>query len=275
MCRPTICAVVVAAVAGSATGLADSVSDHVLGVLTQFIAADAAGDAGTSRQLRLPDAFVVDALGRVRGLPEPLKPSATTEQPRLADVSVRVYGNVALVNGLLTTQAVKQQCRTPERETWVLVRGEEWRLMAAQASCARAPSLRMPNLSPGRVDVIDRSAPDVSEATQLIQEVGQAFARAGEGYANLLADEFVRISDDGSVSTKSTMLTVAKAAAGRKPPADGVIDDVVTHREGSLAIVNDTEGFGLGPRSRYLRVFVKREGRWQMLLAHQTLEHLQ
>lgn len=93
--------------------------------------------------------------------------------------------------------------------------------------------------------------------------------------ASLIAPEFVEIGPGGEVFTKRDHL---QAVAGRTLALSSIaLDSLVVHIHANTAILRgivrsegSIDGNPLRLRARYVRIFVRRDGRWQAVLQQFT-----
>ena len=89
-----------------------------------------------------------------------------------------------------------------------------------------------------------------------------AAARDAKAYERFVAEDLRWVNTDGTVSSKQDRLK-AVTGPGTGPPAFGEMDIKVS---GDTATVVLSQTFPNGDRARQARTWVKRDGRWQLLL---------
>jgi ketosteroid isomerase-like protein len=98
-----------------------------------------------------------------------------------------------------------------------------------------------------------------------------------EANDRLLADDWMNINVDGSITTKAKLLELLKARSFKIMSIDN--DEVMVRVYGDAAVVtgrSTTKRAGQGDeivtrQVRFTRVYAKRLGRWQVVSAHNTL----
>jgi hypothetical protein len=87
----------------------------------------------------------------------------------------------------------------------------------------------------------------------------------------LYADEFTAINAYGQVLNKAE--TIAGRVSGRSSAQSYEVDEVTVQIYGDMAVaktITRIEANTLSGRFRHLRVFIKREGRWQIIVTQMT-----
>lgn len=89
------------------------------------------------------------------------------------------------------------------------------------------------------------------------------------------ADDYIQIDTDGRVLDKSS--TMRRISSSFAQLTANPVDDIVVHMHGNTAILTGRAtpngsigGKEVGAPVRYSRVYVKRDGRWQVVLFQQT-----
>ncbi len=105
---------------------------------------------------------------------------------------------------------------------------------------------------------------------------GQALLRADTAaLSRLIADEFVEISRLGQIRTKAD--NIRDIGSGDLKLTSVKYDSLVVRLYGDVAVLRGIadntgtfRGFPFSGKIRYLRIFVRREGRWQAVAMQQT-----
>ena len=105
---------------------------------------------------------------------------------------------------------------------------------------------------------------------------GQALMHADTlALARMIADEFVEISRFGGLRTKAD--NMRDISSGDLKLATVKYDDQKVRLYGDVAVLTGIadntgtfHGFAFGGKIRYMRVFVRRDGRWQAVAMQQT-----
>jgi hypothetical protein len=87
----------------------------------------------------------------------------------------------------------------------------------------------------------------------------------------IYADEFTSTNASGQVRNKAAVM--AARVSGKISAQSYEVDEVTIRIYGDTAIARTSErieGNTFSGRSRHLRVFVKRDGRWQLVASHMT-----
>jgi len=98
-----------------------------------------------------------------------------------------------------------------------------------------------------------------------------------EAHDRLLADNWVNINPDGSITTKAKLMEFLKDGSFKIISIDN--DEVMVRVYGDAAVVtgrSTTQRAGQGSevntrQVRFTRVYARRQGRWQVVSAHNTL----
>ena len=87
----------------------------------------------------------------------------------------------------------------------------------------------------------------------------------------LYADEFTSINASGQVQNKAAV--IAARVSGRISAQSYELDEVTIQIYGDVAVARSSariEGNTVSGRFRHLRVFIKRDGRWQIIATQMT-----
>ena len=120
----------------------------------------------------------------------------------------------------------------------------------------------------------DKNSKAEREAAKINEEFDKAIvSRDAAAYERILADDFIFTSSDGMVTDKAQEL--AKVKSGDLKFESAKSDDVRVKIFGKTAIVTGrytakgtSKGKDFTFAERYTAVFVKRNGRWQMVSEH-------
>ncbi|CAN5708549.1 hypothetical protein BH18ACI4_BH18ACI4_06100 [soil metagenome] len=112
-----------------------------------------------------------------------------------------------------------------------------------------------------------------------LENEGRAATLKNDFPANdrLLADNWINVNADGSVTTKAKLMELLKAGSFKILSIEN--DEVMVRIFGDAAVVtgrSTTRRAGEGGeiltrQARFTRVYVSRHGRWQVVSAHNTL----
>src|SRR5262249_1957564 len=112
-----------------------------------------------------------------------------------------------------------------------------------------------------------------AEIRQIVKDlaVGQRSKPDPKELDRLYADEFTSINASGQVQNKAAI--IAARMSGRISAQSYELDEVAIQIYGDVAIAMSSariEGNTANGRFRHLRVFVKRDGRWQIVATQMT-----
>lgn len=128
-----------------------------------------------------------------------------------------------------------------------------------------------------------KTGSDHSDAAQLIlrlEQEGREATLKNDAAANdrLLADNWININPDGSVTTKARLMELLKTSPFKIMSIEN--DEVMVRVYGDAAVVTGRStskraGQGAGEivtrQVRFTRVYAKRQGQWQVVSAQNTL----
>jgi hypothetical protein len=112
-----------------------------------------------------------------------------------------------------------------------------------------------------------------AEVRQLLKDLsaGQGSKADAKELERLYADEFQAINAYGQVLNKAE--TIAGRVSGRSLAQSYEVDEVKIQIYGDIAIAKTLtriEANSLSGRFRHLRVFIRRDGRWQIVVTQMT-----
>jgi uncharacterized protein (TIGR02246 family) len=137
-----------------------------------------------------------------------------------------------------------------------------------------------PLLAPAQT-TMEKAAGEGSSEQQimLLENEGREATLKNDIEANdrLLADNWVNINVDGSITTKAKLIELLKAGSFKIMSIDN--DEVMVRVYGDAAVVtgrSTTKRAGQGDDTvtrqvRFTRVYAKQQGRWRVVSAHNTL----
>lgn len=124
------------------------------------------------------------------------------------------------------------------------------------------------------------TAPAQSKAEREVLAANEAFDRAivtrdADAYSKILADDFIFTGADGTISDKKG--EIDRVRSGKLTFESGKSDDIRVKVYGNTAVVTGrftakgkNNGNAFTFVERYTAVFVKRDGRWQMVAEQAT-----
>jgi hypothetical protein len=112
-----------------------------------------------------------------------------------------------------------------------------------------------------------------AEVRQLLKDLagGQSSRGDAKELERLYADEFTAINAYGQVLNKAE--TITGRVSGRSVAQSYEVDEVTIQIYGDMAIAKTTtriEANTLSGKFRHLRVFINRDGRWQIVVTQMT-----
>jgi hypothetical protein len=152
-----------------------------------------------------------------------------------------------------------------------LIRGGEWANPWGMVSPARA-LLALLMLAAVAATAAEPAGADESAIRRLNDDYVRAFlASDAARFRSLLADDFMGVLASGVVVDKAEFL---RLAAERPDARDLRLRDVTIRLFGDSALVGAAVAYrradGSGVRTRYTCVFVRREGRWEIVWVQWT-----
>jgi ketosteroid isomerase-like protein len=126
--------------------------------------------------------------------------------------------------------------------------------------------------SPAAVSQGDQKRAE-AEIRQIVNDLtaGQRSKADAKELDRLYADEFTSVNASGQVQNKAAI--IAARVSGRISAQSYELDEVTVQIYGDMAIARTSariEGNTASGRFRHLRVFIKRDGRWQVLATQMT-----
>jgi ketosteroid isomerase-like protein len=238
--------------------------------------AAAAALAETTKMARFfaPGFFAIDATGRELGAEEVLArrrtPGYEVKSLRHENIRVRSSGACAIVTAETALEA-RYQGRDvsgdyPYLRVWQK-QGEEWRALVTVGFPARQ--------KPGEADA--QSKRDAEEVARLDREVGDALTRAdAKRLRELVAEDFVATNPQGRTMTREEAIAVVTAPDYRP---DFIVNEILDVRIfGDVALVRALgkargriQGQEVSAQFTYLRVWARRNGKWQAVAAQATM----
>lgn len=251
---------------------------QVLATHARVVAARARPDAAALHALAGPDLFMIAADGSWHDREGALEHTWTGGPPRASatrDLQVRLFGDVALVHGLLEAAPARwRQSAVYQRS------GGAWRLVGLQETPLKDPAdtAMHRGVAPAVAPVARRApaADDDAELRALNAAYVDAFRRADVAwYAAHLAPDYLVVFGDGSLHDRGDALADFADPVFERSIRRFPVDAVRVRRFGDVALVHAENAYELkdGRRgiNRYTDVWVKRDGRWSCVAAHITV----
>jgi hypothetical protein len=266
-------------------GAAAEADGAVLQADRQLEQAIAKADGATARRL-LDDQFEwIDRVGVVRAKPDAIKDATSGLAGAATDVQARAYGQLGIVTG---TQQNANGPAVRFLHVWVR-RPAGWRGVffqhtevrpdtapAAAAAPTRPGAGSAPCENPCHAIPFKPASPAEQEVVEALQRMEAAASTSDvDQWAPNMADEFVLIRQrfNGQPSTKAERVAEIRAqkVSGRST-VPGPVQSMRVWVYGDAALMTAQHVSATAERRPYhgTRVWVKRNGRWQLALSQQT-----
>jgi hypothetical protein len=256
----------------------------VLAADTTLDAAMRAGDNSIARKLLALQFTYTDEAGAVHARREFLADLKSVAAAPATDAKVAVYGTIAAVTAHRKSASdgdtLLLHIWAKQKSAWRVLTMQDVVLGAAPASAGE------PDVPAAQASLYDCKNPCQaipyrvrSPAEQEVVNAFQATERAivahdAEEWSKRAADEFVNYRSGYAPISKSGRITAIEEQKAQKIPA--VLSAIQTMRlwvfdDGAAMISTDSIADGSEPLLRVARVWVKRNGQWQMAISAQTL----
>ena len=248
----------------------------------RFVDAFLTGSAGFMHALAGDDFRMIGTdgtrLDRDRLLAAMAKPSGF-DGASYDDVRVRLYGSVALIQGVFEATAAG---RPPVRLRYTDVfhwDGAGWRLVGAQNTPLRDGVAKAMTLGTAPVHPewqgTDPSGDDVDVLRRLNEAYVDAFRRADVAWYDAhLAADYVVTNGDGSFSDRAAALAAFSRPTFASHLRSFPVDHVNIRRFGDVALIEAENAYemkdGRTGVSRYTDIWLNADGRWRCISAHIT-----
>ena len=190
-----------------------------------------------------------------------------------ANLTARVYGQLAVVTG--THHSSRSNLDAHFVRVWVNDRG--WKLLLHQSTDVPTTPPPPPPRPSGNGGEPELSTAGLSEMQKEVVSAFQAVEQASASHdpellSRYTADEFVRIEGrTGRTATKEQWAGILRAAQGQPSAMPGLNTNLQVRVVGDAAVLTVDYQLARGAaQSHSVRVFVKRDGRWQQVLHQQT-----
>ncbi len=150
------------------------------------------------------------------------------------------------------------------------------RMLVVAALTMAASSLALGQMTGKKANYSNQKADSVEQAVmQMEEELRAAIAKSDtKAYGRLVGDDYVFTNQDAVVRTKAQMVSAYDSGSLKYESVK--FDEIKVHAYGDTAVVTGRQtvkgqdnGKDLSGQFRYTRVYVKQQGRWQ-LVATQT-----
>jgi ketosteroid isomerase-like protein len=151
------------------------------------------------------------------------------------------------------------------------------RMLAFAALTMAASSLALGQMTGKKVNYSNQKGDSVEQAVmQMEEELRAAITKSDtKTYGRLLGDDYVFTNQDAVVRTKAQMVSAYDSGSLKYESIK--FDEIKVHPYGDTAVVTgrstqkgQDKGKDIGGQFRYTRVYVKRQGRWQLVATQAT-----
>lgn len=151
------------------------------------------------------------------------------------------------------------------------------RMLAVAALTMAASSLALGQMTGKKANYANQKVDSVEQAVMQLEEELRVAITKGDmkAYGRLVGDDYVYTNQDAVVRTKAQMVSAYDSGSLKYESAK--FDEIKVHAYGDTAVVTgrntakgkDT-GKDIGGQFRYTRVYVKRQGTWQLVATQAT-----
>jgi ketosteroid isomerase-like protein len=243
-----------------------------------------AGDRGVARRLLALEFTFVDADGKVHTRKDFLADLKGVAAGPPSDVSVKIYGLVAMVTGhrksVRGDDAFFLDIWAKQKRAWRILVMQEVPLAAAEASTATAPAapgtqtkssecknpcLAIPYRvrSPAEQDIVDSF--QATEKAVMAHDAGE--------WSKHVADDFVLYGSGGTPVPKTARVAmIERQKESNAAVAVGEVESMEVSAYGDGAVMVATQMMPDDSRARFraVRVWTRRNGQWQMAVSAHT-----
>jgi hypothetical protein len=267
------------------TAAASQTSDDetVLALEQTLWSAIRGSDAAGARRLIARAFTYVDETGAIHARRDLMHDLNSAAAGAARDVTAKVYGRVAAVTG---TRTSARNAPVFFVDIWVK-RRRGWEALIAQDNEIAPPGAAAPPPSAGRAEIADDDCQNPCQAVPYrprspaerdIVVAFQAIEKAGidhdaDEWARHVAEEFFLARTKAPIKTKADRVAVIKGQkAANTPVAVATVETMRLWVFGDAAVMAATHAMPDHSRPPYraLRVWIKRDGRWQMAISQQT-----
>ena len=151
------------------------------------------------------------------------------------------------------------------------------RMLAVAALTMAASSLALGQMTGKKANYSNQKGDSVEQAVMQLEEDLRVAITKGDmkAYGRLVGDDYVYTNQDAVVRTKAQMVSAYDSGSLKYDSAK--FDEIKVHAYGDTAVVtgrNTTKGKDNGKdfvgQFRYTRVYVKRQGTWQLVATQAT-----
>jgi ketosteroid isomerase-like protein len=151
------------------------------------------------------------------------------------------------------------------------------RMLAVAALTMAASSLALGQMTGKKANHSNQKGDSVQQAVMQMEEKLRVAILKGDSkaYGRLVGDDYVFTNQDAVMRTKAQMVSAYDSGSIKYESVK--FDDLKVHAYGDTAVVTGRStvkgqdgGKDISGQSRYTRVYVKRQGRWQLVATQTT-----
>lgn len=151
------------------------------------------------------------------------------------------------------------------------------RMLAVAILTMAASSLALGQMSGKKANNHNQKRDSVEQAVMQMEEALRVAISKGDmkAYGRIVGDDYVYTNQDAVVRTKAQMMSAYNSGSLKYESV--MFDEIKVHAYGDTAVVTgrntakgQDNGKDIGGQYRYTRVYVKRQGRWQLVATQGT-----
>jgi ketosteroid isomerase-like protein len=151
------------------------------------------------------------------------------------------------------------------------------RMLAVAALTMAASSLALGQMTGKKANYANQKGDSVEQSVMQMEEALRVAVTKGDmkAYGRLVSDDYVFTNQDAVVRTKAQMVSAYDAGTIKYETIK--FDEIKVHAYGDTAVVTGRStqtgkdnGKDFAGQYRYTRVYVKRQGRWQIVATQST-----
>jgi len=151
------------------------------------------------------------------------------------------------------------------------------RMLAVAALTMAASSLALGQITGKKANYSNQKGDSVEQAVMQMEEELRAAISKGDtkAYGRIVGDDYVFTNQDAVVRTKAQMVSAYDSGSLKYESVK--FDEIKVHAYGDTAVVTGRQtvkgqdnGKDIRGQFRYTRVYVKRQGRWQLVATQVT-----
>ncbi len=151
------------------------------------------------------------------------------------------------------------------------------RMLAVAALTMAASSLALGQMTSKKANYANQKVDSVEQAVMQMEEELRVAISKGDTktYGRLVGDDYVFTNQDAVIRTKAQMVSAYDSGSIKYESV--MFDEIKVHAYGDTAVVTgrntakgQDNGKDIGGQFRYTRVYVKRQGKWQLVATQAT-----